>query len=290
MTLVPPSITRLRVRRLTLALLFALAPLAGADFFFIQMSDPQFGMYTSDKGFAQETANFGFAIATARRLKPAFVIVSGDLVNKAGDADEVAEYKRIAAALDPSIPLYNVAGNHDVGNEPTPESLAEYRRNFGADYYAFRSGSLKGIVLNSTLIAKPASAADEAARQEAWLEAELKKPREAGVEHRVIFQHHPWFVENADEPDGYFNIPAQARRKYLELFRKAGVRYLFSGHLHANALGRDGAIEMITTGPVGRPLGDNSRSGMRVVIVRAGRIEHQYYDFGALPNAVTLRP
>src|SRR5215510_1358616 len=78
---------------------------ASAPFFFLQMSDPQFGMYTSDKDFAQETVNFEMAVATANRLKPAFVIVTGDLVNKAGDAAEIAEYRRIAARLDSSIPL-----------------------------------------------------------------------------------------------------------------------------------------------------------------------------------------
>ena len=29
-----------------------------ADFFFLQMSDPQFGMYTDNGEFSQETANF----------------------------------------------------------------------------------------------------------------------------------------------------------------------------------------------------------------------------------------
>ena len=61
---------------------------------FIQMSDPQFGMYTKNADFAQETANFEFAIATANRLKPAFVVITGDLINKAGDAAQAAEYKR----------------------------------------------------------------------------------------------------------------------------------------------------------------------------------------------------
>ena len=32
---------------------------------FIQMSDPQFGMFTSNAGFAHETVNFEFAIASA---------------------------------------------------------------------------------------------------------------------------------------------------------------------------------------------------------------------------------
>ena len=77
-----------------------------APFFFIQMSDPQFGMYTADTNFTQETANFEFAIATANRLHPAFVIVTGDLINKAGDPAQAAEYKRIARKLNPSIPLF----------------------------------------------------------------------------------------------------------------------------------------------------------------------------------------
>src|SRR4249920_2975667 len=73
---------------------------ADLPFFFLQFSDPQFGMFTADKDFAQETANFEFAIASANRLKPAFVVVTGDLVNKAGDPAQIAEYHRIAARLD----------------------------------------------------------------------------------------------------------------------------------------------------------------------------------------------
>jgi hypothetical protein len=39
--------------------------------FFIQTSDPQFGMYAADSNFAQEIANFEMAITTANRLHPA---------------------------------------------------------------------------------------------------------------------------------------------------------------------------------------------------------------------------
>jgi len=48
---------------------------------FIQMSDPQFGMFTKDASFEHETVNFEFAIATANRLKPAFVVITGDLIH-----------------------------------------------------------------------------------------------------------------------------------------------------------------------------------------------------------------
>src|SRR5436190_22417112 len=116
---------------------------------FIQMSDPQFGMFTKDVSFEHETANFEFAIATANRLKPAFVVITGDLINEAGNAAQEAEYKRISGKLDPSIKLFSVPGNHDVENEPTAATLAAYRERFGPDYYSFRVGDIAGFVLNS---------------------------------------------------------------------------------------------------------------------------------------------
>jgi len=65
-------------------------------FHFIMLTDTQFGMYTADKSFAQETANFEFAVAAMNRLKPGFIIVLGDLVNRAADPAQIGEYKRIA--------------------------------------------------------------------------------------------------------------------------------------------------------------------------------------------------
>jgi len=261
---------------------------AAADsFFFLQFADPQFGMHTKDRDFVQETANYEFAVATANRLRPRFVIICGDLVNKPGDVPQIQEYLRISAKLDPAIKLYHVAGNHDVGNEPTPEALAAYRARFGPDYYSFRQGDVYGIVLNSSLIHSPQKAPEELKKQDAWLAAELEKARKSGAPHVVVFQHHPFFLERADEPDQYFNIPLVRRKPLLEQFREAGVKFLFAGHYHRNAYGRDGEMEMITTGPVGMPLG-GARSGLRVVWVTGREIKHQYFEYGALPNQATL--
>ena len=259
----------------------------GADFFFIQMSDPQFGMYTSDRDFTQETANFEFAIANSNRLRPAFVVVCGDLINQAGNTAEAAEYIRIAGKLDHSIPLYNVAGNHDVGNEPTPESLAAYRQKFGRDYYTFRHDGFEGIVLNSSLIQHPGKAPEEAAKQLAWLESEIVRNKREGVRTIAMFQHIPWFLTDPDEPDQYFNIPGETRRKYLELFRRSGIQYVFAGHYHRNAYGEGPRIHIVTTGPVGKPLGPDP-SGIRVVVVRESEIKSTYYGLGNIPNQVEL--
>ncbi len=278
---------------LALALLALLAGAAGSarqnnpDYFFIQLADPQFGAFTADRDFVQETANYEFAVANINRLHPRFVVICGDLINKASDPAQAAEYFRITAKIDPSITVYAVPGNHDVGNEPTPDSLASYRARFGMDYYSFRQGGLYGIVLDSSLISAPGKAQTEADKQEAWLKEELKKAQASGARHIVVFQHHSWFLEQPAEASQYFNIPIEQRMRYLALLKGAGVRYVFAGHYHRNAYGKDGDLEMITNGPVGRPLGSDP-SGIRIVTVREDRIEHRYYGLGEIPNQYSL--
>lgn len=272
---------------LVTALLAGIPAFAEQPWFFIQMSDPQFGMNENNQGFAQETANFEFAIATANRLKPAFVIVTGDLVNKTGDAAQIAEYKRIAAKLDHSIPLYNVPGNHDEGNEPTTESLAAYRERFGPDYYTFRSHGMEGIVLDGNLLKAPQHVAAQAEKQEQWLRRELQKAKQDGVA-PVVFLHQSFFLESPGEPDQYFNIPIETRRRVLALLKEYGVEHVYAGHYHRNAYGRDGSLEMVTTTAVSMSLG-NDPVGFRIVKVDGGHFESHYYGLGNMPNKVDLK-
>ncbi len=83
-------------------------------------------------------------------------------------------------------------------------------------------------------------------------------------------------------------LPAE-RKPLLDGFRAAGVKHLFAGHYHRNAHGQDGDIEMVTTGPVGMPLG-GARSGFRLVWVGPDRLQHEYFEFGALPNKAPAPP
>lgn len=284
----------LRSVRLVLALVAvavagAARLLAAQPFHFIQLSDPQLGMFTDNRDFAQDAANFEFAVTAVNRLRPAFVVITGDLVHKPGDAAQIAEYRRIVAKIDRAIPVYNIAGNHDVENAPTPESLAAYEKVFGPGRYTFRHEGLIGIVLNSSLIHSPQNAERELAEQDRWLRAELVKAKAENPRHIVVFQHHPWFLKSATEPDQYFNIPTPRRAAHLALFREFGVRYLFCGHYHRNAEARDGQLEAVTSGPVGKPLG-GAKSGIRVAIVHDDRIEHRYYELSELPVTIETRP
>jgi predicted phosphodiesterase len=286
------NFNRCRILFAVFAVLCAASLRAVADepFFFIQISDPQMGMFADNRDFVQDAANFEFVVATINRLKPAFVVVTGDLVNKGGDAAQIAEYRRISGKIDRAIPVYNIPGNHDVSNVPTPATIEGYTKVFGPDHYTFRHGGFVGITLNSTVIHSPNQASDQFNEQERWLRAELAKAKAEHARHIVIFQHHPWFIGRADEPDQYFNIPLARRTSYLAMFHEAGVRCLVSGHYHRNAEARDGEIEAITTGAVGKPLGPGAKSGLRVFIVRDDRIENHFYDLGDLPVKIELDP
>ncbi len=279
---------RTRLFLLVFTLLFSFAR-ASADepWFFIQISDPQLGFFSANEDFVQDAANFEFVVASINRLHPEFVVVTGDLVNKPGDAAQIAEYRRILAKIDPAIPVHNVTGNHDLMNEPTPETVADYVKIFGPDHYTFHHRGLTGIVLNSTLIHTPDKAPELLAAQTEWLRTELAKAKGENPKHIVVFQHHPWFLKSVDEADEYSNIPLVRRKEHLALFHEYGVRYGFCGHYHRNAEASDGAFECITTGAVGKPLG-GSHSGFRVVIVRDDRIEHRFYELGELPVKIDL--
>jgi serine/threonine-protein phosphatase CPPED1 len=256
--------------------------------YFMMLTDTQLGMYDSDKDFVRETANYEFAVATVNRLKPAFVIVLGDQINKEGDADQIREFKRITAKIDASVPVYLVAGNHDVGHQPTPESLAAYRKNIGRDYYSFRAGIIYGIVLDSTLIHEPQKAEAENQAQMMWLKAELEKAKASDAKHIVVFQHHPYFVNAAQEPDQFGNIALAQRPAMLALLHQYNVHYVFAGHTHKSSVGKDGDLEMTVMGPVAMPFSDEG-SGVGLAEVTAAGIRHRYYPFGRMPDALAIK-
>ncbi len=271
----------------SLFVLGALTAPAAEPFVFIQVSDTQFGMFADNSNFVQESANCDFAVATINRLHPAFVVVTGDLVNKPGDAAQIAEYKRIFGKIDATIPVYNVAGNHDVGNIPTPATIAAYTREFGPDHYSFRHGDFVGIVLDSNLIQAPQQTTELAATQERWLKSELEHAKSENARNIVVFQHHPWFLDTANETNQYFNLPRESREKYLPLFHEFGVKHVFCGHYHRNNIASDGDLEVVASAPAGKPLGKDG-SGIRIVIVRDDHIENRYYDFGQIPVRIDI--
>ena len=281
-------------------------------FFFIQLADPQLGMFSSISrltdeeieerrqrginvrkapkvitGFAKETRLFSLAIDAANRLSPAFVVVCGDMTHEPEDEDQVEEVKRIAEMLEPTIPIHWVAGNHDVGNAPTPETLAHYRKRYGADNYSFDHGGSHFVVLNSCVAFDASSVPDDWDALINFLREDLQAARESGCEDIIVFMHHPLFLSHREEGDGYFVIPKERRAVILDALKSKGVSAVFAGHMHRNIYASDGELQMITTAAVGYPLGDDP-SGLRIVRTYGDTIQHDYYGFDDVPELVEL--
>jgi hypothetical protein len=83
------------------------------------------------------------------------------------------------------------------------------------------------------------------------------------------------FLSSPDEPDTYWNLPAERRSTLLDLIHRHRITIAFAGHWHRNSLAYDGDFEMVTSGPVGYRLGDDP-SGVRIVDVGPDRILHEY--------------
>jgi 3',5'-cyclic AMP phosphodiesterase CpdA len=261
---------------------------ASQPFFFIQMTDPQFGFFSANKDFVKETENFEKAIAEANMLHPAFVVVTGDLVNKSGDTQQIAEYKRIVGKLDKSIPIYHVPGNHDVTNDPKAADIVAFNKQYGPDYFTIKYHGMFGIVLNTLYFKSPAGVQENAAEQDKWLHKELEKAKKEKATSILVFQHHSWFLNDPLEKDEYFNINSDVRKKYLDLFNEYGVSHVFAGHYHRNAIGKAGNLEMVTTGPVGKPLGIDP-SGFRIITVNGSNVTHKYYNLDSIPAQISLQ-
>ena len=281
-------------------------------FFFIQLADPQLGMFSffsglTDEeieerkqrginvrkapkvitGYADETRLFTQAIEAANRLRPAFVVVCGDMTHEPENEDQVVEVKRIAGLLDRGIPLHWVAGNHDVGNTPTPETLACYRERYGADNYSFDHEGSHFVVLNSCVAFDAVDVPEEWDALVKFLREDLQVARDFGCEDIVVFMHHPLFMGHRDEEDGYFVIPRERRSVILEVLKAHRVSAVFAGHLHRNVYASDGELQMIATGAVGYPLGADP-SGLRIVKIYGDAIRHDYYGFDDVPESVEL--
>lgn len=180
------------------------------EFHFVVLGDAQF----------DEPVMFNRLIDQTRRLRPAFVIQVGDLIegynnNMQDIAGEWARFTDQIAPLDP-IPFFAVPGNHDLYNgnkQPDKRLEAMFEQRWGPLYFSFQYKNVQFIGLNT-------DAAGHINRiggaQWQWLEEALES---STAEHKFAFMHRPpLLLKNADE--------------LHKLFQKHGVSHVFYGHHH----------------------------------------------------------
>lgn len=276
-------------------------------FRFVFLADTQLGCYATFSGFDDEqiasyaerglkvqkaprvsgyqwdAERYRGAVEAINRLRPAFVLIGGDLVDDPNSDDQTDVFLSITDTIDSDVTVYLVPGNHDIAPDamtPTPASVTRYRDRFGPDFYAFTHDRMRVVVMNTTVIDQPDLVAEEWAAQRAFLEEELTPRRGSGIDQIVLAGHHPLFLDSADEADSYWNLPLQRRGEILALAKRAGAAIGFAGHWHRNHLSTSDGFTQVVSGPVGYPLGDDP-SGYRIVDVGAGDLAHRYVPLDA---------
>ncbi|KAL9186060.1 hypothetical protein ACHAXT_005298 [Thalassiosira profunda] len=253
--------------------------------------------------------------------RPKYVVVCGDLVDTESSfsgaiaswkkvmsgwernlvyEQQVKDFKRVWAGLNPDIALVCLCGNHDVGNKPTRASIKRWTSSFGDDYLSFWCNGTFNLCLNNCLFSNPTGATDLFDEQLEWMEERLQYARDNDATHIFVYGHFPWFMKSEDEADdyltsysaappgwgppgssfadSYFTIPLEQRKIAMKLFKQYEVTACFSGHFHQNVVAKTSwGMDMIVTGPLSMNLnseiseelanGETNGIGMRVVDV-----------------------
>ena len=293
----------------------------GESYDFVQLADPQLGMLHADADWTEELTMLRLAIQHCNRLRPRFLLISGDLINAfpspdlpdggAVPARQVASFKEALHDLSPSIPLVLIPGNHDIGQVPTAGDIERYRERFGDDYFSFWVGGVLYVALNSQYYRDDDEVPALRAAQDEWAEKAFGEAKEHGAQHVVVLCHVPPFVSEEDEQAGWANWQHEHRKRIMRMAADANVKLFLCGHYHGNAVARSSSgIEVVTTSScggvinwtlspsmiatqpfpdfkkvVGNPpiVADARHSGMRIVRVGEDRITHRWYELADVP-------
>jgi len=152
-------------------------------------------------------------ISSINKLRPRFLVIHGSLTfsssplaldgnqqNYNYPTTHLQSLRKTMARLADSTPAIYVPGDNDVGVIPTVESLQAYRSLFGADYFGFWYGGMRGLVLNSSLMINPSSAVKESLKQDAWFTEEIEQAKLCSTI-IIVFTYHPWYLHDVDEDD-----------------------------------------------------------------------------------------
>lgn len=136
--------------------------------------------------------------------------------------EQTEDLQQVLRTVDSDIPLVLVSGNHDVGNAPTPETIAEFQRTWGDDYFSFWVGGVLFLVLNSQFLYDASRCPALKREQDRWLEQQLRSAGQRACRHAVVFQHIPLFLQSIGEDDDYFNLTKSVRKEMADKFMEAG--------------------------------------------------------------------
>ncbi|MEN8253910.1 MAG: family 43 glycosylhydrolase [Verrucomicrobiota bacterium] len=255
-----------RINLLFLLVFLALSIAEGA-FRFVQLADPQLGR----GGYQSDAARLRQAVRQINGQSPAFVLICGDLVDITENTAGYAELKGILGNLD--CPAYMIPGNHDVGNEPSPASLEQYRKTVGTDYFSFNHKDWSFVGVDTQLMMKHLPGESEAQMQ--WLTNVLQQAESGKI---VMFGHVPIYKVSPDEANDYYNLPPETRSMLPDLLVQHGVKAYLSGHTHARIINDYQGMQLVTAVSTSLNRDDNPYGYRMWTVADDGTLSHEFVE------------
>lgn len=255
----------------------------------VQVADAQLGFTASDKCEAEgreydgdvsyEVGYLKKAVDMINEIRPDAVVFTGDQVHHAASQAEWSAFKKVVAKIDKDVKVFHLPGNHDVvvwGGENGfkvigGESLdmGPFEMNYPKSSFCHEEKDIVLVGINSNLVKYNDS---REGGQFAWLHETLERNRDKVT---LVFGHHPFFLKDIEEEDGYFQIQKSKRKTYFDLFSRYGVDAVYAGHLHDNSEGEYKGIPSKTATSVSVQLGD-AQPSVRVITIDGGVVGDEH--------------
>jgi 3',5'-cyclic AMP phosphodiesterase CpdA len=182
--------------------------------------------------------------------KPAFLLVTGDLVANGSDGRQWQVFDKETAPLhNAGVPIYPVLGNHDlVGNQSV--GLRNYFQRFpdlqNSRYYSLRAGNVLILALDSSL--------DHPGGEEMqWFDRQINALPD-GVQFVIVQLHHPPLTRSHDMAFGGGHSPRKPEQEMADLIESRAAQskakfVVIAGHVHNyERYERNGVMYVVTGG------------------------------------------
>ena len=242
----------------------------------VQIADAQLGFTAADKSQKEGTEYVNDltyeidcltkAVSIVNEIKPDAVVFTGDQVNRCNDSEQWDAFARVISEIDPAIKVFHIPGNHDVIISDGDVDTTPFTDRYGEDRFIHVDRGVRLAGINSNLIKYNDP---REAEQIGWMKDVLTKDTPEEVS--IIFSHHPFFLKNIDEEDGYFQIQKDKRQEYFNICTELDVNALYAGHLHNDSEGSYEGIPVSTTTSVAFQIGP-AQPSIRVITVSGGEV------------------
>lgn len=195
-----------------------------AGFTFLQMSDSHIGFDKAANPDALGTLREAVAKVKAMKVKPSFIIHTGDITH----LSKPTEFDNADKVFgETGVQLHYVPGEHDIIDEDRGKAyLDRYGKGTkGAGWYSFDDHGVHFIGLVNVVDLKAGGLGNLGAEQLAWLEADLKDRSNstpivvfAHIPLQVVYQQWGWGTEDGT--------------RALALLTRFGSVTILNGHIH----------------------------------------------------------